>query len=81
MRKMFAWALPALALALAAQPAVAQDALPEAPTPESAPQPSQEPEKQLPLWELRAGFSSLYAPDYPGSSDSHWNGIGGPVFV
>jgi outer membrane protein len=36
---------------------------------------------QLPLWELRLGGAALYAPDYPGSEDSHWRGIGAPLFV
>ena len=34
-----------------------------------------------PLWELRLGGTALYSPDYPGAEQSHWRGIGAPLFV
>lgn len=36
---------------------------------------------QQPLWELRLGGSALYAPDYPGSDEYSWRGVGAPLFI
>lgn len=64
-------ALGAAVFGLAATPAFAQeDSLP-----------GQAAEPAQPLWELRLGGSALYAPDYPGSDDSHWHGVGAPLFI
>lgn len=64
-------ALGAAALGFTATPAFAQDEAPPAPATAA----------EQPLWELRLGGSALYAPDYPGSDDSHWHAVGAPIFV
>jgi outer membrane scaffolding protein for murein synthesis (MipA/OmpV family) len=58
------------AIAVCAAPAHAEEQAPPAST-QVAP----------PLWELRVGATALYSPDYPGADESHWRGIGAPLFV